>query len=214
MNDRIRVALFDDNKDLRDMFRLLVDAQPDMVCVAVHPDLSHMMRDLDATRPDVIVMDIEMPGMNGIAGIGAIRQRHPEARILMQTVFESDEKVFAAVCAGANGYILKSAPVDEIVRAIRDVHAGGSAMTPVIARKVLERFRTVGTTGATDDHGLSDREKEVLGLLVRGHSYKMVAASLGLSVHTVDTHIRHIYRKLHVSCLAEAVGKAVKDRLV
>lgn len=213
MTDRIRVALFDDNKDLRDMFRLLVDAQPDMICVAVHPDLSQVMRDLDAERPDVIVMDIQMPGMNGIAGVAAIRQRHPEARILMQTVFEDDDKVFAAVCAGANGYILKTAPVDEIVKAIRDVHAGGSAMTPTIARKVLERFRT-GTAAATEDHGLTDREKQVLTLLVKGHSYKMVAADLGLSVHTVDTHIRHIYRKLHVSGLAEAVGKAVKDRLV
>lgn len=209
----IRVALFDDNKDLRDMFRLLVDAQPDMVCVAVHPDLSQVMRDLDAARPDVIVMDIQMPGMNGIAGVTAIRQRHPEARILMQTVFEDDEKVFSAVCAGANGYILKTAPVDEIVKAIRDVHAGGSAMTPTIARKVLERFRT-GAAATAEDHGLTDREKQVLTLLVKGHSYKMVAADLGLSVHTVDTHIRHIYRKLHVSGLAEAVGKAVKDRLV
>ena len=214
MNDRIRVALFDDNKDLRDMFRMLVDAQPDMVCVAVHPDLSQVMRDLDAARPDVIVMDIQMPGMNGIDGVATIRQRHPEARILMQTVFEDDDKVFAAVCAGANGYILKTAPVDDIVKAIRDVHAGGSAMTPAIARKVLERFRSHTPSTGTEDHGLTEREKGVLTLLVKGHSYKMVAAELGLSVHTVDTHIRHIYRKLHVSGLAEAVGKAVKDRLV
>jgi len=211
----IRVVLFDDNKDLRDMFRMLVDAQADMVCVAVHPDLAQMMRDIDAARPDVIVMDIQMPGMNGIDGVKAIRSRYPEARILMQTVFEDDDKVFDAICAGANGYILKTAAVDEMTKAIRDVHAGGSAMTPAIAMKVLERFRvSAPPIERGTDPGLSEREKQVLTLLVKGHSYKMVAADLGLSIHTVDTHIRHIYEKLHVSGMAEAVGRAVRDRLV
>lgn len=211
----IRVIAFDDNKDLRDMFRMLVDAQADMVCVAVHPDLSHMMRDLDAAKPDVIVMDIQMPGMNGIEGVKAIKARWPGAHILMQTVFEDEEKVFAAIRAGASGYILKTATTEDIVKAIRDVHAGGSAMTPAIAFKVLEHFRVSAPPAErTNDPGLTEREKQVLALLVKGHSYKMVAAELGLSIHTVDTHIRHIYEKLHVGGLAEAVGKAVKDRLV
>ncbi len=211
----IRVVLFDDNKDLRDMFRMLVDAQRDMVCVAVHPDLSQMLRDIDAARPDVIVMDIQMPGVNGIEGVKQIKARWPQARILMQTVFEDDDKVFDAICAGANGYILKTAPVEEIAKAIRDVHAGGSAMTPAIALKVLERFRVSAPPFERGtDPGLSDREKQVLTLLVKGHSYKMAAADLGISIHTVDTHIRHIYEKLHVSTMAEAVGRAVKDGLV
>lgn len=211
----IRVIAFDDNKDLRDMMRLLVDAQPDMVCVAVHPDLSHMMRDIDAARPEVIVMDIQMPGMNGIEGVRAIKARWPQARILMQTVFEDEDKVFAAIRAGASGYILKTATTDEILKAIRDTHAGGSAMTPAIAFKVLEHFRVASAPDErVNDPGLSEREKQVLALLVKGHSYKMVAAELGLSIHTVDSHIRHIYEKLHVSTMAEAVGKAVKDRLV
>jgi DNA-binding NarL/FixJ family response regulator len=212
----IRVVLFDDNKDLRDMFRLLVDAQSDMVCVAVHPDLSQMMRDIDAARPDVIVMDIQMPGMNGIEGVKAIRSRYPQARILMQTVFEDDDKVFDAICAGANGYILKTAPVDDIAKAIRDVHAGGSAMTPTIAYKVLERFRVNAppTEQRTNDPGLSEREKNVLTLLVKGRSYKMIADELEISYHTVDSHIRRIYEKLHVRSNAEAVGRAVRDRLV
>jgi DNA-binding NarL/FixJ family response regulator len=211
----IRIVLFDDNKDLRDMFRLLVDAQPDMVCVAVHPDLSQVLRDIDAARPDVIVMDIQMPGLNGIEGVKAIKARWPEARILMQTVFEDEEKVFAAIRAGASGYILKTAATEDFLKAIRDTHAGGSAMTPAIAFKVLEHFRvSAPPTERTNDPGLSEREKQVLALLVKGHSYKMVAAELGLSIHTVDTHIRHIYEKLHVSGLAEAVGRAVKDGLV
>lgn len=211
----IRIVLFDDNRDLRDMFRLLVDAQPDMVCVAVHPDLSQVMRDIDAARPDVIVMDIQMPGLNGIEGVKAIKARWPEARILMQTVFEDEEKVFAAIRAGASGYILKTATTEDMLKAIRDTHAGGSAMTPAIAFKVLEHFRVAAAPDErVSDPGLSEREKQVLALLVKGHSYKMVAAELGLSIHTVDTHIRHIYEKLHVSGLAEAVGRAVKDRLV
>ncbi|MBL7945204.1 MAG: response regulator transcription factor [Flavobacteriales bacterium] len=211
----IRVVLFDDNKDLRDMFRMLVDAQADMVCVAVHPDLAQLMRDIDAARPDVIVMDIQMPGMNGIDGVKAIRARYPQAHILMQTVFEDEDKVFDAICAGANGYILKTAAVEDLVKAIREVHAGGSAMTPAIAFKVLERFRVnAPPTEPASDPGLSEREKQVLALLVKGHSYKMVAVDLGLSYHTVDSHIRRIYEKLHVRSSTEAVSKALNNRIV
>ncbi len=211
----IRVIAFDDSKDLREMFRMLVDAQPDMVCVAVHPDLSQLMRDLDAAQPDVVVMDIQMPGMNGIEGVRTIRARYPEARILMQTVFEDEDNVFQAIRAGASGYILKTAPVEEMVKAIRDVHAGGSAMTPAIAFKVLDHFRVnAAPPERVTDAGLSDREKAVLTLLVKGRSYKMIAADLDISYHTVDSHIRKIYEKLHVHNNAEAVSRALKDRLV
>jgi DNA-binding NarL/FixJ family response regulator len=213
--DPIRVIAFDDNKDLREMLRLLVEAQPDMVCVAVHPDLSQVIRDIGAAQPDVIVMDIQMPGMNGIEGVRTIKARYPDARILMQTVFDDDDKVFDAICAGASGYILKTAAVGEMTKAIRDVHAGGSAMTPAIAHKVLSRFRANEPMGRSmADPGLSDREKAVLTLLVKGHSYKMIAADLSISYHTVDSHIRKIYEKLHVNGMAEAVSKAVGNKLV
>lgn len=213
--ERIRVIAFDDNKDLRDMFRMLVDAQPDMVCVAVHPDLSQMMRDLEAAKPDVIVMDIQMPGMNGIEGVKAIKARYPEARILMQTVFEAEEKVFDAICAGASGYILKTANAQDMMHAIRAVHAGGAPMTPAIAMKVLARFRANEPASTiTEDYKLSDREKGVLTLLVKGQSYKMIAEELAISYHTVDSHMRKIYDKLHVHSNAEAVSKAVSKRLV
>lgn len=208
----IRVILFDDSKDLREMFRLLVDAQPDMVCVAVHPDLGQLLRDIGAAKPDVIVMDIQMPGMNGIEGVRLVRARYPEARVLMQTVFDDDARVFDAIRAGASGYLLKTSSVDDMMKAIRDVHAGGSAMTPAIAGKVLEFFRR-GEPASThkEDPGLSDREKDVLVRLVDGHSYKMIAAELGISFHTVNTHIRHIYEKLHVCSSTEAVSKALKN---
>lgn len=211
----IRVIAFDDSKDLREMLRLLVDAQPDMMCVAIHPDLGLMMRDIDAAKPDVIVMDIQMPGKNGIEGVKAIRSRWPHARILMQTVFEDDAKVFDAICAGASGYILKTASMDEVVKAIRDVHQGGAPMTPSIAAKVLASFRRgKAVPGASMDHNLSEREREVLGLLVKGKSYKMIAAELAISFHTVNSHIRNIYDKLHVGNCTEAVSKALKDGLV
>jgi len=216
----IRVIAFDDNKDLRDMFRMLVDAQPDMVCVAVHPDLSQMMRDIDAAQPDVIVMDIQMPGMNGIEGVRSIKARYPDARILMQTVFDDDDKVFDAICSGARGYILKTASAGEMMKAIRDVHAGGSPITPAIAFKVLELFRVNAATNrntpnpAINSAGLSDREKSVLTLLVKGRSYKMIADELGISYHTVDSHLRHIYEKLQVGSGTEAVSRAIKDGLV
>lgn len=215
MSAPIRVIAFDDNKDLRDMFRMLVDAQADMICVAVHPDLSQLMRDIDAAQPGVIVMDIQMPGMNGIEGVKAIKARYPDAHILMQTVFEDEDKVFDAICAGASGYILKTASADDMVGAIRSVHAGGSPMTPSIAKKVLERFRASATPAQPDEgYNLSPRERDVLGLLVKGRSYKMIADELGISFHTVDSHIRKIYDKLHVSGMAEAVSKAVSKRIV
>lgn len=215
MTDRIRVLAFDDNKDLREMFRMLVDAQTDMICVAVHPDLSQLMRDIDAAQPDVIVMDIQMPGMNGIDGVKAIKARYPQAHILMQTVFEDEDKVFDAICAGASGYILKTANADDMVNAIRSVHAGGSPMTPSIAAKVLARFRaTAPPNTPEEDYNLTQRERDVLSLLVKGLSYKMIADQLGISFHTVDSHIRKIYDKLHVSGMAEAVSKAVSRRIV
>ncbi|MBP8823729.1 MAG: response regulator transcription factor [Flavobacteriales bacterium] len=212
---RIRVILFDDNKDLREMFRLLVDAQPDMVCVSAHPDLSQLLRDIGAAKPDVIVMDIQMPGLNGIEGVRLVKARWPDARVLMQTVFDDDARVFEAIRAGASGYILKSSSADEMMKAVRDVHAGGSAMTPAIAAKVLAFFHqgSPAWRGKTDA-GLSDREKEVLLRLVDGRSYKMIAADLAISYHTVNTHIRHIYEKLHVCSSTEAVSKALKNGLV
>lgn len=211
----IRVIAFDDNKDLREMFCMLVDAQPDMVCVAAHPDLAQVLRDIGAAKPDVIVMDIQMPGKNGIEGVQLIKARYPDARILMQTVFDDDDRVFEAIRAGASGYILKTASTEEMIKAVRDVHAGGSAMTPAIAAKVLEHFRIARPKEKqAPDPGLSARERAVLKLLVDGRSYKMIAAELGISFHTVDTHIRHIYEKLHVASGTEAVGKAIKDRLV
>ncbi|GAB4419011.1 MAG: response regulator transcription factor [Bacteroidia bacterium] len=210
----IRVVAFDDHPAVRQMLALLIDAEPDMVCLHTWPDCRDLQRRVAAAAPDVVVMDISMPGKDGIAATREIKADFPGVRILMQTVFEDEGRIFDAIYAGASGYILKNSSGDAIVQAIRDVHAGGSPMTPVVAAKVLDKFRLTPPLPESIDYQLSAREKEVLALLVQGLSYKMIAARLDISYHTVDAHIRKIYDKLHVHSLGEAVGKALRNRLV
>ena len=157
-------------------------------------------------------MDIDMPGINGIKGISMARQVNPAIKILMFTVFDDDEKIFAAIKAGADGYLLKKTPPEKIIEALTDIYNGGGAMTPAIARKVLSQFTS--DTPSPDKEKLTDKEKEVLGYLVKGHSHKMIGAELNISIDTVRTHLRRIYSKLHVNSMTQAVSRAIKDRLV
>lgn len=212
---KIRVIVFDDHPAIRDNIELLVDAEPDMICVGTFPDCRDLERKIEKSEPDVIVMDIQMPGMNGIEGVKLIRGKFPAMRILMQTVFEDEQRIFDSICAGANGYILKKSSAEEIIKAIRDVHAGGSAMTPTVAGKVLERVKgSFGAVSNPDDISLSEREHEILMLLSKGKSYKMIADELKISFHTVDSHLRKVYEKLHVHSMTEAVDQARKRRLI
>ncbi|MEZ4773324.1 MAG: response regulator transcription factor [Bacteroidia bacterium] len=212
---KIRVAAFDDHPAVRQMLELLIDAQEDMLCVAVWPDTRELMARVEKAAAHVIVMDISMPVMDGIEAVRHIKAKFPAQRILMQTVFEDEERIFEAIYAGASGYILKNSGNDAIIQAIRDVHAGGSPMTPSVAARVLEKFRvTKPETPDTEDYQLSSREKEVLALLVEGLSYKMIAGKLEISFHTVDAHIRKIYEKLHVRSMGEAVSKAIRKKIV
>ena len=157
-------------------------------------------------------MDIDMPGMNGIEGVKLIRKNFPTVQILMLTVFDDDEKVFAAIKAGAGGYILKNAEPQNLLHAISEVYNGGAPMTPGIARKVLHQFQTILPEEKKDYH-LSIREKEVLGLLVDGLSYKMIAGKLNITYDTVRAHMKKIYEKLHVASMTEAVAKAINQKL-
>ena len=212
---KIRVIVFDDHPAIRDNIELLVDAEPDMICVGTFPDCRDLERKIEKSEPDVIVMDIQMPGMNGIEGVKLIRGKFPAMRILMQTVFEDEQRIFDSICAGANGYILKKSSAEEIIKAIRDVHAGGSAMTPTVAGKVLEKVKgSFGAVSNPDDISLSEREHEILMLLSKGKSYKMIADELKLSFHTVDSHLRKVYEKLHVHSMTEALDQARKRRLI
>lgn len=162
--------------------------------------------------PDLILLDVGLPGMSGIEGIRLIKERSPKTLVVILTVFEDDDKVFQAVCSGAAGYLLKTSSAADITQAVRDALAGGSPMNPRIARRVLEMFSKLAPKQG--DYGLSDREKEILQLMVTGLIKKEIADRLTLSVHTVDTYLRRIYEKLEVNTRTGAVAKALKEGLV
>ena len=208
----LRIVLFDDNARFSDSVNMLLSTTTDMRLVYAARDTSQLVQLIQQEQPDVVLMDIDMPGKGGIEGVGQLRARFPDLPVLMLTGFEDADKVFASLCAGANGYILKSAGIDLLVQHIRDVHQGGAPMTPLIAKKVLDRFLMLQPVSKEEDFNLSDREKEVLQYLVKGHSYKMIAAEMEISYETVHTHIRKIYKKLHVNSVSEAVSKTLTLR--
>ncbi len=162
-------------------------------------------------KPDIVLMDIDMPGTDGIAGVRLIKETRPSTAVIMYTVFENDEKLFACLCAGANGYLLKKTPPARLFDAIEEVLAGGAPMNPAIASKVLASFKKRATKVTYD---LSAREQEVLGLLLKGHSTKVIATSLSISFETVKSHLKNIYNKLHVNCGKEAIAKVLAERIM
>lgn len=209
-----RVAIFDDNAKRREGLQLLVDSLSEHTWVGSFEDCSNVLENVNECNPDLILMDIDMPKVNGIEGVERIRKSNNEVKILMQTVFEDDEKVFAAICAGADGYILKQAEASKLLEAIDEVLDGGAPMTPVIARKVLQLFSKQNRKAANKDFDLTKREQEILEYLVKGYSYKMIAEACFISYPTVNTHVSKIYKKLQVESAAGAVSKALKEGLV
>jgi DNA-binding NarL/FixJ family response regulator len=207
----IRVIIFDDNAERRESLKYLIGMFPDFHFAGAFEDCSQVVTNVEETRPDVILMDIQMPNVNGITGVRLIKTVHPEIVIIMQTIFEDDDSVFDSIKAGASGYILKKASPEKIAEAIRDAASGGSPMTPSVASKILRFFQH---NSIAHNYDLTPREREMLGHLVNGLSYKMIAAKCGISFHTVNSHLRKIYEKLHVHSLGEAVSKALKERLV
>jgi len=211
----IRVAVFEDNKHLRETFELLLKSAEGFTCAGVWPDCRNLVTNLEISPCDIVLMDIEMPGMNGIEATKIIKEHFPTINILIQTVFFEDEYIFNAICAGASGYILKTTTPDGYLQAIRDVQAGGSPMTPGIARKVLELFKhNLQPADPAKDYNLTAQEKKVLQLLVEGKSYKMIAAELFIAVDTVKSHVTNVYAKLHVHSGTEAVSLALRDKIV
>ncbi|MEP6675992.1 MAG: response regulator transcription factor [Ferruginibacter sp.] len=211
----IRVTIFEDNKHLRETFRFLLSNSDGFTCVGAYPDCSDMLYNIEDAPCDVVLMDIEMPGMNGIEATRLIKANFPGINILIQTVFYEDAYIFNAICAGASGYILKSTTPDGYLQAIKDVHAGGSPMTPGIARRVLELFKDKLTPATpAKDYSLTAQEKKVLQQLVEGKSYKLIASELFVATDTIKTHIKNIYSKLHVHSGTEAVSKALRDKIV
>lgn len=209
----IKVAIFDDSQERRECLQTIIESCEDFELVGVFEDCRNVKKDIALSLPDVVLMDIEMPGVNGIEGVKVIKSQHPEIKILMQTVFEEDDKVFASILAGASGYILKKTDMEKVIEAVKDLYEGGAPMTPVIARKVLEWMKN-HSADADENFNLTEREKEILSCLVQGFSYKMIADKCFVSYHTVNTHIKKIYEKLQVHSQSEAVAKALKKRIV
>lgn len=211
----IGVLIFEDNKNLREGMALILNASPGFACVGMYANCNKLVEHINNYIPDVILMDIQMPGMTGIEAAGIVKENFPDIPVLMQTVFEDESKVFAAICAGAAGYILKNTPPVQFLEAIKNAAGGGSPITPSIALKVLRMFRENNPKAETLIHiDLTSREKEILTLLTNGLSYKMIASQLFVSYETVHSHVRKIYQKLHVNSVNEAVSKALRNKIV
>ena len=210
----IRVTIFDDNKNLLESLYQLINGSPGFVCVGAYPNCNQLVDDIKESRPDVVLMDIEMPGLSGIEAVSVLKTHFPDVKILMETIFEDDEKVFGAICNGAEGYILKNTTPVQILESIKEVYEGGAPMTPSIAFKVLKMFRANSGTSKKESFLLTDREKEVLACLVKGMSYKLIAQDCFISVDTVRSHIKNIYEKLQVHSKSEAVIKAIRRNIV
>jgi len=183
-----------------------------MECVGSFGDCSHVLQDMEQLQPDVVLMDIAMPIADGISGVQKIKKEFPHIRIIMQTVFENEEKIFACLQAGAEGYLLKNASAEKITQSIEEVYNGGASMTPSVALRVMKYFNQNKTPAP--NYSLTAKEKEVLSFLAEGNSYKMVADKLSISYFTVNSHIKNIYEKLHVHSLGEAVSLAIRDNIV
>jgi len=208
---KIRVIIFEDNESLRLGLYQLVNSREEYQCVGAFKDCLNLLQNIKDTSPDIVLMDIQMPGIDGIEAVRILRDKYPNLKILMQTIFEDNDKIFQSILAGASGYILKNTPSERILDSLKEVYEGGAPISPSIATKVL---KMMVPAEAGQSFNLSDREKEILGCLVKGMSYKLIAKTCFISVDTVRAHIRNIYEKLHVHSKGEAVAKAIKGNIV
>jgi DNA-binding NarL/FixJ family response regulator len=210
----IRVLLFEDNKNLREGLSLYLASQEGLWLVGAFSNARDAVSIVKKQQPDVVLMDIQMPHISGIDALIEIKKVFPEVKVLIQTIFDNDDKVFQAICAGASGYILKNPNPKYYVQAINEVYLGGSHLSPNIAKKVLNMFQTKFETPSKNYIELTNRERDVLACMVKGLSYKMIADKCGITFGTVNTHVNHIYEKLHVNSATEAVAKAINMKLV
>lgn len=207
-----KLIIFEDNARLRQSMELLLNDEINFKVVGTYAQCADAISIIENTDADLVVMDIDMPGMNGVEGVKLIKNKFPEVRVIMHTVFDDDNRIFDSICAGADGYLLKNTPPVQLVNSLYEVMAGGVPMSPFVAQKVFQFFRQKPV--ANEEYHLTNREKEVLELLVKGNSYKMIANTCSISIDTVKRHLQNIYHKLHVSCGTEAVAKALQQKIV
>jgi DNA-binding NarL/FixJ family response regulator len=209
----IKLVIYEDKPQLREGLALLLDGTPGFQVLSAFKNADNAAAEVSTWNPDVILMDIDMPGTNGIDAVKKIRRVNESAKIVMLTVFDDNKNVFAAIEAGANGYILKKTQPARLIECIEEAFAGGAPMTSSIAVQVLKRFAEVYNPPSQDYH-LSDREKQVLQLLVNGFSYQKIGSEMGVTIDGVRSHIRKIYEKMHVNSRGEAVAKVFKDKIL
>ncbi len=207
-----KLIIFEDNSRLRKSLELLLDDGQTFRVVGTFPDCQNAVQKIEDTNAELAIMDIDMPGITGIEGVKQIKAVYPEVKIVMHTVFDDDTRIFDSICHGADGYLLKNTPPIQLIQSLEEVMKGGAPMSPFVAQKVFQFFRQ--KPAKTEDYNLTNREKEVLELLVKGNSYKMIAHTCTISIDTVKRHLQNIYHKLHVNCGTEAVAKALQHKIV
>ena len=209
----IAVAVIEDELEIRECLEVLIDRSDGFRCTAAFQTMERALECLGHDVPDVALVDIELPGLSGIDGVRLLRERFPTVRPIMLTVYEDNDRIFDALCAGACGYLLKRTSSTRMLEGIREVMAGGAPMSPEVARRVIGLFQDVSPT-ARADYALTPHEVRLLKLLMDGHSYRSAAERLGVTPHAVSFHLRSIYEKLQVHSKTEAVAKALKHRLI
>ncbi|HRK59588.1 MAG TPA: response regulator transcription factor [Candidatus Kapabacteria bacterium] len=212
--ETITTVIFDDNKPRRELLEMLINATEGLQCIGAYNDCTDVVEIIGHNIPDIVLMDIDMPYVNGIDGVRLIKQSFPQVIILMQTVFEDDKKIFDAIMAGADGYILKKATPQKLIESIFEAMEGGAPMSPSVAKQVLHLFHSQKPQQQENEFNLTKREQEILTLLVQGYSYRKISEKCFISYPTVNSHISHIYEKLHVKNGIEAVAKAIEKKIV
>jgi DNA-binding NarL/FixJ family response regulator len=209
----VRVAIIEDVREVRESLKVLIGGTKGFACVSSYRTMEEALVGIAGNRPDVILTDIGLPGMDGVEGTRMLRERLPGVPILALTVYDDDENVFNAICAGASGYLLKNTPPARLLESLQDVADGGAPMSPEVARRVVRLFRTFRPPRSAA-HDLTPQEMALLKLMVEGHHYKTAAHELGISTNTVSFHLKNIYEKLQVHSKTEAVAKALRERLI
>ena len=207
-----RIIIFDDNEERLNSVKMLLDLSEDFECAGTFKNANNVINDIRATQPDLVLMDIDMPGQSGIEATAVIRKDYPHLPVIIQTIFEENEKIFDSLRVGANGYLLKKTGPEKFLESLREALNGGAPMTGSIASKVLNYF--AHEVANKKKYKLTEREKQILGFLVKGYSYKLIANECDIAYNTVNNHIRNIYDKLYVNSATEAVSLAIKERLV
>ena len=209
----IKTAVVEDMREIRDGLATLINFTEGFRCTGSYPSMEDALARLPGNIPDVLLSDIGLPGMNGIEGIRILKERYPQMQILMLTVYDDDDRIFDALCAGASGYLLKRTPPAKLLDNIREAMSGGSPVSPEVATRVIKFFREFHNPDR-EDYALTPHETRLLKLLTEGYNYQTAADKLGVSYNTIKFHMRHIYEKLQVHSKSEAVAKALQNRLV